>query len=107
NERANLGLKMYHYRIKKYIGAYMAAMGGADAIVFTGGIGENAPDSREEICRGLEFAGIDFDLDKNAATRGKEAIISKDNSPVKVMVIPTNEELVIAEDTARIIKEIK
>jgi len=107
NERAALGLKMYHYRIKKYIGAYMAAMGGADAIVFTGGIGENAPDSREEICQGLEFAGVEFDNEKNEATRGTEAIISKDNSPVKVMVIPTNEELVIAEDTARIINDIK
>ncbi len=107
NERAALGLKMYHYRIKKYIGAYMAAMGGADAIVFTGGIGENAPDSREEICKGLEFAGVEFDNEKNEATRGTEAIISKENSRIKVMVIPTNEELVIAEDTARIIEEIK
>jgi acetate kinase len=107
NVRAGLALKMYHYRIKKYIGAYMAAMGGADAIVFTGGIGENAPDSREEICRGLEFAGIEFDHQKNESTRGKEAIISTDNSKVKVMVIPTNEELVIAEDTARIIRESK
>jgi len=107
NERASLGLKMYHYRIKKYIGAYMAAMGGADAIVFTGGIGENASDSREEICKGLEFAGVEFDIQKNEATRGTEAIISKENSPVKVMVIPTNEELVIAEDTVRIIEEIK
>ncbi|MCK5463947.1 MAG: acetate kinase, partial [Bacteroidales bacterium] len=86
---------------------YMAAMGGADAIVFTGGIGENASDSREEICKGLEFAGVEFDIQKNEATRGTEAIISKENSPVKVMVIPTNEELVIAEDTVRIIEEIK
>ena len=107
DERANLGLKMYHYRIKKYIGAYMAAMGGADAIIFTGGIGENAPDSREEICKGLEFAGVEFDNEKNETIRGKEAIISKEGSPVKVMVIPTNEELVIAEDTARIIQETK
>jgi acetate kinase len=107
DERANLALKMYHYRIKKYIGAYMAAMGGADAIVFTGGIGENAPDSREDICKGLEYAGIELDDKKNYATRGMEAIISKENTPVKVMVIPTNEELVIAEDTARIISELK
>jgi acetate kinase len=82
-------------------------MGGADAIVFTGGIGENAPDSREEICKGMEFAGIEFDHEKNEATRGVEAIISKEKSRVKVMVIPTNEELVIAEDTARIIEESK
>ena len=107
DDRASLALKMYHYRIKKYIGAYMAAMGGADAIVFTGGIGENSPDSREEICRGMEFAGIHMDLEKNASCRGMEAIISKDDSPVKLLVIPTNEELVIAEDTARIIAQIK
>jgi acetate kinase len=107
DDRASLALKMYHYRIKKYIGSYMAAMGGADAIVFTGGIGENAPDSREEICKGMEFAGIHLDLAKNASTKGVEAIISKDDSPVKLMVIPTNEELVIAEDTARIIAQNK
>jgi acetate kinase len=85
----------------------MTAMGGADAIVFTGGIGENAADTREEVCKGLEFAGIEFDEEKNMAARGKEAIISKDNSRVKILVIPTNEELVIAEDTERIIKEIQ
>jgi acetate kinase len=107
NERAILGLSMYHYRIKKYIGSYMAALGGADAIVFTGGIGENATRSRQEICKGLEYMGIELDQVKNKAARGKEAIISKDSSRVKLMVIPTNEELVIAEDTARIIKELK
>jgi acetate kinase len=107
NERAILGLSMYHYRIKKYIGSYMAALGGADAIVFTGGIGENATRSRQEICKGLEYMGIELDQVKNKAARGKEAIISKDSSKVKLMVIPTNEELVIAEDTARIIKELK
>lgn len=107
DDRASLALKMYHYRIKKYIGAYMAAMGGADAIVFTGGIGENAADSREEICKGMEFAGIHLDLEKNASSKGIEAIISKDDSPVKLLVIPTNEELVIAEDTARIIAQSK
>jgi len=107
NERAILGLSMYHYRIKKYIGSYMAALGGADAIVFTGGIGENATRSRQEFCKGLEYMGIELDQVKNKAARGKEAIISKDSSRVKLMVIPTNEELVIAEDTARIIKELK
>jgi len=105
NERARLGLSMYHYRIKKYIGSYTAAMGGVDAVIFTGGIGENAPDSREEICAGLEFMGLEFDKDKNMSIRGKEAIISKESSKVKTMVIPTNEELIIAEDTTRIIKE--
>ncbi len=107
NERAILGLKMYHYRIRKYIGSYTAAMGGVDAIIFTGGIGENAPESREEICKGLEFMGLEFDKDKNKSIRGKEAIISTDNSKVKAMIIPTNEELIIAQDTARIIKENK
>ncbi len=107
NERAILGLKMYHYRIKKYIGAYMAALGGADALIFTGGIGENAVRSREEICSGLEFMGLEFDKEKNTAIKGKEGIISKDSSKVKIMVVPTNEELVIADDTARIIRELK
>jgi acetate kinase len=105
NERAQLGLKMYHYRIKKYIGSYAAAMGGVDAVVFTGGIGENAPESREEMCGGLEFMGLDFDPEKNKSIRGKEAVISREGSRVKAMVIPTNEELIIAEDTARIITE--
>jgi acetate kinase len=107
NERAALGLKMYNYRIKKYIGAYLAALGGADALIFTGGIGENAVETREEICRGLEFMGIEFDTEKNRSIRGREAIISKDDSKVRVMVVPTNEELVIAEDTARIITALK
>ncbi len=105
NERAQLGLRMYHYRIKKYIGSYTAAMGGVDAVIFTGGIGENAPETRKEICEGLEFMGLEFDKEKNKSVRGEEAIISPDSSKVKAMVIPTNEELIIAEDTARIIKE--
>jgi acetate kinase len=107
NERAILGLDMYHYRIKKYIGAYAAALGGVDVLVLTGGIGENAPDSRKEILSGLEFMGFELDQEKNKGLRGKEAIISKDSSRTKVMVIPTNEELVIAEDTARIVQELK
>ena len=105
NPRAILGLKMYHYRIKKYLGAYLAALGGADAIVFTGGIGENATASRQQICEGLEFMGLEFDAEKNRKARGTEAFISRDSSRVKILVVPTNEELVIAEDTARIIKE--
>jgi len=106
NQRAALGLKMYHYRIKKYIGSYSAAMGGVDAIIFTGGIGENAIASREDICMGMEFLGLEFDVKRNKETRGKEAVISKEGSRVTAMVVPTNEELVIAEDTARIIKEL-
>ncbi len=107
NERAILGLRMYHYRIKKYIGSYIAAMGGVDAIIFTGGIGENGPESRQDVCENMEFLGLEFDAEKNMGIRGEEAIISKDDSKVKIMVIPTNEELVIAEDTARIIEEQK
>lgn len=107
NERAILGLDMYHYRVKKYIGAYAAAMGGVDIVVFAGGIGENGPETREDVCKGLEFLGIDVDPAKNNGLRSKEAVISKDSAPVKVMVVPTNEELVIAEDTMRIVSEIK
>jgi acetate kinase len=107
NERAILGLDMYHYRVKKYIGAYAAAMGGVDIVVFTGGIGENGPETREAICRDLEFLGIELDPEKNNGLRSKEAVISRDHARVKVMVIPTNEELVIAEDTTRIVEELK
>jgi acetate kinase len=107
NERAKLALDMYYYRVKKYIGAYAAAMGGVDIIVFAGGIGENSPESREEICQGLEFLGIEFDTNKNKGLRSEEAIITKESSKVKVIVVPTNEELVIATDTQRIVKEIK
>lgn len=106
NERAELGLDMYHYRIRKYVGAYAAAMGGVDAIVFTGGVGENGPESREEICKDFEYLGLEFDKEKNDGVRGKEIIISKDNSKVKALVIPTNEELVIATDTQEIVQKI-
>lgn len=106
NERALLGLDMYNYRIRKYIGSYVAALGGVDAIVFTGGIGENAPDTREGVCKDLAFLGLDFDFDKNNEVRGVDAEISKPNSKVKVLVIATNEELVIAQDTEEIVKSI-
>jgi acetate kinase len=105
NERAKLALDMFHYRIRKYIGAYAAAMNGVDAIVFTGGIGENSVHSRYEICNGLTFLGIDFDTKKNETTKGKEVVLTKEGSKVKVIVIPTNEELVIAQDTMEIIKK--
>lgn len=105
NARAVLGLDMFHYRVKKFIGAYAAVMGGVDIIVFAGGIGENSPESRECICEGLEFLGVEFDKEKNKGLRSKEAVISTPVSRVKVMVVPTNEELVIAEDTMRIISE--
>jgi len=103
NKRAELALDMYHYRVKKYIGAYAAAMGGVDIIVFTGGIGENGPETREEICKGFEFLGLEFDSSLNAGKRGVEIEVSKTNSKVKVLVIPTDEELVIARDTYVII----
>jgi acetate kinase len=105
NERATLGLDMYFYRVKKYIGAYAAALGGVDIIIFAGGIGENGPETREAICEGLEYMGVEFDKEKNDGKRGKEVIISTDASKVKVMVVPTDEELVIARDTKAIIAE--
>jgi len=107
NERAILGLDMYHYRVKKYLGAFAAAMGGVDIVVFAGGIGENGPETREAICREMEFLGIEIDPQKNKDLRSKEAIISRTGSRVTVMVVPTNEELVIAEDTEKIISRLK
>ncbi|RCW51447.1 MULTISPECIES: acetate/propionate family kinase [unclassified Halanaerobium] len=104
NHRAEIALKLFNYRVKKYIGAYTAAMGGVDVIVFTAGIGENAVETREKIISGLEYLGIEFDKDANNC-RGKEVIISSESSKVKVMVIPTNEELVIARDTKEIVAE--
>lgn len=93
-----LALDMFAYRVKKYIGAYAAAMGGVDLIIFTGGIGENDKASRGRIMQNMEFLGIDFDFDLNANSRGTK-MLSKENSKVKVMVVETNEELVIAQDT--------
>ena len=103
NHRAQVSLDIYHYRIKKYIGAYAAAMGGADVIIFTGGVGENGWETRQLVSEGLEFMGVEFDIEKNTKLRGKEAIISKPGSKATVMVVPTNEELVIAEDTYEIV----
>ena len=105
DQRAGLALKMYDYRVKKYIGAYAAAMGGVDLLIFTGGIGENACDARENICRDLEYMGLDFDKQANAGVRSKEMIISKKNSKVTVMIIPTNEEFVIATETSEIVEQ--
>lgn len=103
NERAQLALDKFHYTVRKYIGSYAAAMGGVDVVVFTAGLGENSKASRLEICKGLEFLGIDIDAEKND-TRGKEVEISKDNAKVKVFVIPTNEELMIARETKALVK---
>jgi acetate kinase len=106
NERAALSLKMYDYRVKKYIGAYAAAMGGVDILVFTGGVGENGWETRENICSEMEFLGIDFDNEKNKGVRSKETIITKPGSKTKVMIIPTNEEFVIASDTRDIVEKL-
>lgn len=105
DKRAALALKMYAYRIKKYIGAYAAAMGGVDAVVFTAGVGENQVDMREEACKDLEFLGIKIDKSINDTLHGKEAVISTSDSKVKVVVVPTDEEIVIARDTLAIVKE--
>ncbi len=103
SHRAQLALDMFHYRIRKYIGAYAAAMGGVDIIVLTGGIGENADLSRAAICEGFEYLGLEFDNEKNKGVRGKETIISKDNSKVTAVIIPTDEEIAIATDTFGIV----
>ncbi|MDR0798317.1 MAG: acetate kinase [Dysgonamonadaceae bacterium] len=103
NDRAVLALNMYNYKIKKYIGSYAAAMGGLDLLVFTGGVGENQIGIRQAICEGLEFMGICMDESANQ-TRGEEKVISAADSAVKVLVIPTDEELMIAEDTLLIIR---
>ena len=102
DERALLTLDMYEYRILKYIGAYAAVLGGVDIIVFTGGVGENQLITRENICRQLEYLGVTFDAEANNC-RGKEVVISGADSKVKVVVIPTDEELMIAQDTAAIV----
>lgn len=103
DERAKLALDAYYYRIKKYVGSYSAAMGGVDLIVFTGGAGENDPDLRKTVCNGLEFMGVEFDEAANDGVRGKSIIISKPSSRVKVAAVCTNEELVMAQDTFRIV----
>ena len=99
NEHARLALEMYAYRIKKYIGAYAAAMGGVDIVVFTAGVGEHQWDIRKASTEGLEFLGIEMDAEKNRKNFGEEEIISTENSRVKVVVVPTDEELLIASDT--------
>jgi len=99
NKKAKLALDMYIYRIKKYIGAYAAAMGGVDIVVFTGGVGENDWGIREGVCADMSFLGLEFDSEKNDKLRGEDAIISKPNSKVTVAIVSTDEELVIAQDT--------
>jgi acetate kinase len=103
DRRAKLAIDIFCYRARKYIGAFLAAMGGADAVIFTGGIGENSPDVRARICEGLEWAGLSVDGEKNQKTIGAEGMISRDDSRLAAYVIPTDEELLIARDTARCI----
>ena len=103
NHRAKLACDIVRYQIKKFIGAYAAAMGGLDAVIFAGGIGENSGELREEVCEGLEFLGIELDKELNAKTRGEEKLIS--TGKTEVWIIPTNEELLIARDTKEIIEK--
>jgi acetate kinase len=103
NGRARLAIDVFCHRARKYIGAYLAAMGGADAVVFTGGIGENSPEVRTRICEGMEWAGLKIDTAKNQEIVGREGVISTDDSKLLAYAIPTNEELLIARDTVRVI----
>lgn len=104
NERARLAMEIYDYRIKKYIGAYAAAMGGVDIVVFTAGVGEHQYDVRYGATEGLEFMGIEIDAEKNRKNFGEEEVISTPESRVKVVVVPTDEELLIASDTLDLVK---
>ena len=106
DERATLALDMYEYRIKKYIGSYVAALNGVDVLVFTGGVGENQTGTRIKVCKGLEFMGVKVDPELNKI-RGKEMVISTPDSSVKVVVIPTDEEYMIASDTLEIVNQNK
>ncbi len=106
NEDAILALDKFAYEVRKYVGAYAAALGGCDCLVFTAGVGENGPDTRAKICEGLEYMGVKLDPEKNKV-RGEEVRISADDSKVQVWVIPTNEELMIAQDTMELVNAAK
>jgi len=103
DRRVRIAIEVFCYRVKKYIGAYLAAMGGADAVVFTGGIGENSAGVRGRICEGLEWFGLKLDKNRNEQAIGKEERITTDDSRLHAYVIPTDEELLIARDTVRCI----
>ena len=105
DERSQLAIDIFAYKVRKYIGGYVAAMGGIDAIVFTTGLGENAPVKREKICNGLEYLGTRIDPEMNKI-RSKAREISTKRSKTKIFVVPTNEELVIARDTKRICRRL-
>jgi acetate kinase len=104
--RADVAFRMFAYRVKKYVGAYAAAMGGVDAVIFTGGIGENSPEVREEALSGFEYMGLELDREKNSSIRGGEAEISTPDSRVKALVVPTNEEKTIARDVIRVLNDV-
>lgn len=104
DERASLAVDAFCYGIKRYIGSYVAVMNGLDVLVFTGGIGENSPPVRKKICEDMDYLGIEIDEEKNLATVGKEAVISPEGSQVKVAVIPTNEELIVAREVAKLLE---
>jgi len=104
DRRVRLAIEVFCYRARKYIGAYLAAMGGADGIVFTGGIGQNSAEVRARICSGMEWAGLHLDAKKNDDLNGREGLISSDESKLLAFAIPTDEELLIARDTVRVIK---
>lgn len=104
NPRAKLAMEMYNYRIKKYIGSYAAALNGLDVLVFTGGVGENQSGTRQSVCEGLSYLGVEIDLALNAKSRGEEIELSTKNSKVRVVVIPTDEEFMIASDTLELVK---
>ena len=105
NERAILAFDMFVHRIKKYVGAYAAVLGGVDILMFTGGIGENAIAVREQVCKDMEYMGIKLDVEKNAKIQGEEAVVSAPDSKVIVMVVPTDEEYMIASDTMGIVNK--
>jgi acetate kinase len=105
DRRARLAIEIFCYRVRKYVGAYVAGMGGADAVIFAGGVGENSPAVRERICAGLECLGLELDAAQNAAAvGGREARISRDGARMAAWVIPTDEELLIARDTFRVVE---
>ena len=106
HRRADVAFRMFCYRVKKYIGAYAAAMGGVDAVFFTGGIGENSPETREWSLSGLEYMGLELDREINDSLRGGEGEISTAGSRVKALVVPTNEEKTIARDVVRVLNGI-
>src|SRR5215210_1349210 len=108
DRRARLAIEIFCYRAKKYIGSYLAAMGGADAVVFTGGIGENSPEVRAQICHNLAWLGLELDDEPNAAhINGREGMISREGSRLAAYVIPTDEDLLIARDTVRCVNGVQ